>query len=519
LYDAQVDSLKIEGRIKKFHYVYTVVSSYRKQLEKLYDDTSLSSEDGLLYKVFNRDFSNGFLKGDIHKNMFIDNPRDHSSKHLAEQMGGTGETAIEKAEEALYQEKGEIRSRVTYLTDQLSIAKAPLTICLSGEAGTPLKVELITPDASFVLYSEHNLDTKGAQALGLKMISKSFKAINDTEYFIKQVDLNNLSPNLHIPFSDLSSIKNQIRSILTKGRAYHAPISIPVLKRQKKHKLEPTIAVLISSPEDLNLCTESSADIYYQLPNAVRSNFSSLLHLFSKNRKLIPWFPAVLLGEDYQAAVEFLQQLKPKLIVTNNAGIGFEANRLGIPWIAGPELNVVNSYSLLCLKKNFNCSGSFISNEINKHQIGRIKKPEGFDLYYSIYHPITLMTSRQCLFFQVSGCDKERMDETCLETCKKSARLTNLKEVSFQIDKSQGEYNRVYAETHFLNTDIVIDLPDVFSSFFIDLRHVKTKTKMTMEKSAIIQAFVELLKANPGTSQHLNTMIHPTTNKPYQKGL
>jgi putative protease len=519
LYDAQVDSLKIEGRIKKFHYVYTVVSAYRKQLEKLLERKSISRDDSLLYKVFNRDFSNGFLKGDIHKHMFIDNPRDHSSKHLAEQMGGTSETHIEKAEEALYKEKGAIRSDIKYITDQLSVAKAPLTIRLSGEADTPLKLELITPDASFVLYSEHNLDTKGAQPLGLKMISKSFRAINDTEYFIDQVDLNNLSPNLHIPFSDLSSIKNQIRSILTNGRANHAPISTPVLKRQKRPKLTSTIAVLISSPDDLNLCAESAADFYFQLPNALRSKSSVLLNLFSKFGKLMPWFPAVLIGEEYQAAVAFLHQLRPKLIVTDNTGIAFEANRMGIPWIAGPQLNVVNSYSLLCLKENFNCSGSFISNEINKHQIGRIKKPEGFDLYYSIYHPLTLMTSRQCLFFQVNGCDKERMDETCLETCKKSARLSNVKEVSFQIDKSQGEYNRVYAETHFLNTDIVSDLPDVFTSFFIDLRNVKTKTKMKMEKSATLQVFEELLQANPFAAKHLETIIYPTTNKPYQKGL
>jgi putative protease len=227
----------------------------------------------------------------------------------------------------------------------------------------------------------------------------------------------------------------------------------------------------------------------------------------------------VLIGEDYHAAVEFLQQLKPKQLVTNNTGIAFEANQWGIPWIAGPQLNVANSYSLLCLKKNFNCLGSFISNELNKHQIRRIKKPEGFHLYYSIYHPLTLMTGRQCLFHQVDGCEKERMDETCLKTCHKSAWLTNVKNVSFLIDKSRGEYNRVYSETHFLNTDIVKDLPDVFTSFFIDLRDVKTKTKMHLDKSEIIEVFEEHLRGSAHTPQPLKTMIHPTTNTPYQKGI
>jgi len=519
LSEAGVDSIKIEGRIKKFHYVYVVVSSYRKQLRNIYDKNFINNDNSMLYKVFNRDFSNGFLKGAIHKNMFIDNPRDHSSKHLAELKGSTTDEDIEKAEEELYTEKGEIRSFIKNITDQLSIAKAPLTITISGESGTPLKVEVKSPDSSFVLFSEKNLDTKGAQPLGLKMISKSFKAINDTEYAIEKVELKNLSPNLYIPFKELSSIKNRILFILKNSKETHAPLTAPVLKRQNNLEVKPTISVLISSQKDLNLCTESSADIYFQLPNAFRNKSSVNLDLFSKNNSLIPWFPAVLIGEDYHAAVEFLQQLKPKLIVSNNTGIAYEANKMEISWIAGPHLNVINSYSLLCLKENFNCSGSFISNEINKHQIRSIKIPEDFNLYYSIYHPVTLMTSRLCLFHQVTGCKKESMDETCIGTCNKSATLSNLKNVSFFIHKSKGEYNSVYNETNFLNTDIVTDLPDVFSSFFIDLRDIKTETKLMMDKSKIIKLFEEHLSGSYDSKQQLKEFIHPTTNTQYQKGL
>ncbi len=90
LSNAGVNSIKIEGRIKKFHYVYMVVSSYRKQLQSLYDNKNISSDKSDLYKVFNRDFSNAFLKGDIHRNMFIDNPRDNSAAHLAEHEKSRG---------------------------------------------------------------------------------------------------------------------------------------------------------------------------------------------------------------------------------------------------------------------------------------------------------------------------------------------------------------------------------------------------------------------------------------------
>ena len=72
--DAGVDSLKIEGRIKKFDYVYTVVNCWKKQIRSFYDQNRLNNDNSDLYKVFNRDFSNSYLKGDINKNMFIDNP-------------------------------------------------------------------------------------------------------------------------------------------------------------------------------------------------------------------------------------------------------------------------------------------------------------------------------------------------------------------------------------------------------------------------------------------------------------
>ena len=76
----------------------------------------------------------------------------------------------------------------------------------------------------------------------------------------------------------------------------------------------------------------------------------------------------------------FLRQLHPQLIVTNNTGIAYEAYQRGIRWIAGPYLNLANSFSLLCLKENFNCFGAFISNEISQTQMRQLNKPDNFEL-------------------------------------------------------------------------------------------------------------------------------------------
>jgi len=334
----------------------------------------------------------------------------------------------------------------------------------------------------FEVFYEINISEKGKEALNREMLLKRLKALNDTEYFIQNLDLENLQSEVYLPFKELTSIKRKLLFRLNNSREFIDPIDIPVLTKQSGVKSNPTLSVLISSQEDIRLCNETAATVYFQLPDSFKSEIDHFVDLFRKNEKLIPWFPSVLLGDDYSAAVEFLEQLQPKTIVTDNTGIAYEAYKKGIPWIAGPSLNSVNSFSLLCLKENFNCLGAFISNEVSKAQIKGIKKPENFELYFSMYHPIVLMTSRQCLFHQVTGCEKDGIDNACISHCEKSASITNLKNDSFLIKKAKGNYHRIYNETNYLNTEVVSDFPELFSDFMIDFRDSKTKTNLTRVK-------------------------------------
>jgi putative protease len=517
LSEAGVDSLKIEGRIKKFHYVYTVVNCWKKQIQSFHNQDGHNTDNIDLYKVFNRDFSSGYLKGEIHKNMFIDDPRDNSVKHLSERISNS--THGRNPEKDLYDEKIEIITTAKDKIKDLSIEKTSLSISISGKLNTPLKVSIKTPDTSFLVLSESKLINADQFTINYKAIEKRFKSLNDSEYTLNDLDLENLQSGLFIPFKELTAIRNKVSFLLNGSKKIIAPIEIPVLNKQSRLKTRPALSVLISSEKDLGLCHKTSADIYYQLPSGMKSKYSELVDLFLKNKNLIPWFPSILIGEDYTRAVEFLEQVRPKRLVTNNAGIACNAYEKEISWIAGPCLNIMNSFSLLCLKEKFNCGGSFISNEINKNQIKQIISPDNFKLYYSIYHPILLLSSRQCLFHQITGCEKEKIDEACLQDCKKSASIENLKEVSFLIDKQKGDYPCLYSHTHFLNTDILTDLPNLFSGFFIDLRNVRTETKIKKDKAEIIRLFENLLNKIPGSTSELKQNIHLTTNAQYQKGL
>ncbi len=518
LYDAGVYSFKIEGRIKEFEYVYTVVNTWKKQIESIDNKNGLINDNRDLYKVFNRDFTNSFLKGDINKEMFIDNPMSHSTKHFSGISNIETNNKTTKSQQELYDGKERSRAFIRNKIEQLSIEKAPVTIFVSGECGAPLNINIKTPESSFVANSEVNLTNTGTEALTSKMVLKRLKAINETEFYIKSMEFN-IAGNLYVPFKELSALKKKVLFILNDSKDNYAPIAIPTFEKQPKVKIKPTLSVLISSPTDVHLCTHKSADIYYQLPNGFKSEYSELIELFKKNKKLIAWFPAILIGDNYSAAEKFLEEINPKLIVTNNTGIAFQAKEKGIDWIAGPHLNTVNSFSLSCLKEKFNCSGAFISNEINKLQIQRINKPHDFKLYYSIYHPIALMTSRVCLFHQVTGCKTNTVINSCTQMCSKSATITNLKNETFIIYKSKGNYHNIYNAANFLNTEIITDMPHLFSGFMIDLRNIKTKTIVKIDKLQMVTQFVKILDGNCDLQKGLNQTIHPTTNSQYIKGI
>ncbi len=545
LADAQVDSVKIEGRIKKYHYVYTVVETWRKQLDSFFAQETLEGENNNLRKVFNRDFSNSFLKGDISRDVFIDNSRDYSPIYQAKvKFGINAQSEIDDEKLSIVKKelsaiKEDIITNVQERIGQLSIDKAPLIIKCSGVVGNPLIIWIKTPEMSFNVCSNSNLilvDITNSKStyLDKALLSKRFKSINDTEYFIDGLDLDDLQCGVFVPFKELNIIRNTIITKLNNGKEVVAPIDFKKIdasksecqnknpqseNSQSEKEITAFLSVLISSENDIYLCGKMDADVYFQLPNHFKDKLTTFVELFENNKSLIPWFPAVLIGANYRAAVELLRKVQPERIVTNNSGIAYEAYELGIPWTAGPYMNLVNSYSLLCLKEEFNCVGAFISNEISKSQIKKIHRPDNFDLIYSISHPIVLMTTIACMFHQVSGCKKNIVDDKCIQRCKKSSSITNLKDISYFIDKEKGGYHTVYNETNFLNTDIVADIKNTFSNFFVDLRDIKTNTNIDLNKLEVMKYFDRYIRGNTDSINVLQKSIYPSTNSQYSRGI
>ncbi|HCG7972257.1 TPA: U32 family peptidase [Vibrio parahaemolyticus] len=434
LADAGVYSLKVEGRIKKSHYVYTVVDNWRQQIDRLCEGLELSEDTTELYTVFNRDFSNAFLQGDFGKAMYIDNPRDHAVKHFSKVYQCQSADDVQAVKKKLYDDKTAIIEKVAEQT-------------------------------------------------------KSFDVTST------QVSGSSLKGSIDVP-------------------------TLPALPQPEPRQGAPKLSVLISSAQEAMLCEYHDIDVYYQLPMGLSGELSAMIELFQANPMLKPWFPAILIGEDYHAARVFLDTIQPELLITNNSGVGMIAKELGLGWVAGPQMNTVNSYAFKCLQDEFAASGAFVSNELNMKQMRHIKRPQNMRSFYSIYHPNTLLTSRQCLFQQTEGCRKVKVNKGCLKRCDKRTSIINLKDNPYVVQKQKGSHNSIYSEHNVLNLQVLHDLPQLFTDVLIDLRDIQTETKVSASKPELIDAFLALLEEySEQAVQTLNAMIQPTANAQYLKGL
>ncbi|EJG1659903.1 U32 family peptidase [Vibrio parahaemolyticus] len=434
LADAGVYSLKVEGRIKKSHYVYTVVDNWRQQIDRLCEGLELSEDTTELYTVFNRDFSNAFLQGDFGKAMYIDNPRDHAVKHFSKVYQCQSADDVQAVKKKLYDDKTAIIEKVAEQTKSFDVAST-------------------------------------------------------------QVSGSSLKGSIDVP-------------------------TLPALPQPDPRQGAPKLSVLISSAQEAMLCEYHDIDAYYQLPMGLSGELSAMIELFQANPMLKPWFPAILIGEDYHAARAFLDTIQPELLITNNSGVGMIAKELGLGWVAGPQMNTVNSYAFKCLQDEFAASGAFVSNELNMKQMRHIKRPKNMRSFYSIYHPNTLLTSRQCLFQQTEGCRKVKVNKGCLKRCDKRTSIINLKDNPYVVQKQKGSHNSIYSEHNVLNLQVLHDLPQLFTDVLIDLRDIQTETKVSASKPELIDAFLALLEAHSEQAvQTLNAMIQPTTNAQYLKGL
>ena len=104
-------------------------------------------------------------------------------------------------------------------------------------------------------------------------------------------------------------------------------------------------------------------------------------------------------------------------------------------------------------------------------------------------------------------------------SCTKATTITNVKGISFAVDKQKGGYPSIYNHEQFLNLEAVRDFSGFFDEFFIDLTDIGSGSKEKLNKVTLIQEFEKFLADENQSKEALHGMVEIKTNAQYVQGL
>jgi putative protease len=517
---AGVDSLKIEGRIKGFEYVYSTVLSWREQLDRIYAGEEAAEQDPRLSAVFNRSFSDNLIQGRLGADSFTPDSGDQSlvpvgtvaaynagervlivstdsrlspgqSISITERGGSfvctgtltesTGDRGfhfriehklmgkIKKGQMILAQPRlidfSAIDERISGMSAEPE--KLPLDFSLKGKAGDVLELSASFRGAGVTIVADLQLEKASEHPTPAEAIEKQLSRLGNTRFYLASCDLGGLEEGLFIPVKTLNDLRRKaVAAFEADLHSREEQLKLPRLLPGELPK-KPRIALAVADREQLKqIPDDGSVILVFQLP-ADPEVLQDIAPIFDEYPDLIPWFPSILIGPQYAAASDFLIRSGARQIITDNSGIAFLARERGIPWIAGPLLNATNGYALEFFRQH-GATGAFCSSELESSQFESITVPPGIELWSPFAGADFLMKSRHCLVRNCRDCGKSVMDIRCLPECTRSAEITDTQGNDILIIKYRGDYNSLYRKGLKLYSERLKD-PRV-GTWILDLR-------------------------------------------------
>ena len=420
----EIDSLKIEGRMKEPAYVANVVSKYRKALDK-----AVSREDKQeLQKTFNRTFTKGYLFGEDPKDITnIQKPNNFGYEigRISGNLGGMYEITlksplkqndiiridhdnedinlsvvklydregklINKADKKCYIKIKEKLSKrdVLYKTKDYLFYKS-LEEKLSGEfrrfnlnlkvyayPGSKLVIEAEGLGCSYLYESEEVLNKALNSPTTKEQVVKQLSKLNDTVFTLNRMEFEEY--NAFIPVKMLNNARRQIAAALYDAKLKDKERRIYIPEPREKISFEqrkPYLTASVTTKEQYEACKNCGiTEIYFD--NIIRRN---------------------------------QMKYEPKdgdLLIGGYGGIYYYRNRN--PFIADYSLNVANSEACYSLYR-LGAKRVTLSYELNKNQIGDLiesyySKNDGYpSLEMIVYGRAPLLFTKYCPLKKMGRC-------------------------------------------------------------------------------------------------------------------
>lgn len=521
LADAGVDSLKIEGRIKGFYYVYTVTKAWKNSGNKV--DT-----------VFNRGFHSGYADKKVGPEMFAETgPGDQSLESVAEIKSYNARERILRTKssallserdqiliytrenrfictgkivgvlsdrEFLFQIEHELRGKILpdqiilknshyreqeilqEEIDRLTVRKDLLSVQVSGSAGSPLRSTWISGNRKVDVESSLLLEKAKNTGLDAEKLNKPFSRLDNKFLEIGTIDTGKLESDLFLPVSELNKIRRLAMEALF-PQAEHKDLCPELPEVKDRSQAESSFVFYINRAKDLKLLLKSGilgSSIFFEVTDPAD---------YDCTQPCIPWFPAIIPQDalaDFYRLVDRLPLDIP--LVADNLAIAHYARRIGRKWIGGNRLNITNSFAVQSLKEA-GAEGFILSCELNKRQIEPILRHAAIQPYFILFGPVLLMETKQCLVRQEKGCKKAFKDHHCYSDCRFSSSMYDENKNKFLLEKRPFRENEIYNGSYLYTPETVKDLKDFKPAYMVDLRRFSFFNPTEIQFQSILKEF------------------------------
>jgi len=398
LIDLGIQSLKIEGRMKRPEYVYLVTSIYRRAIDnyKKYGKTNITNKDiEELKKIFNRQFTKGFIFNEENDN-FVNTYRPN---HIGIEIGkvleyknnqikikldkdlnindgirviGKNDTGCiitimyKKGNRVTNAYKGDIISiplkdkvnvndivvkttdynQLKELQEKINIDKK---INIKGKCvlkiGEPIKLTITDYKNTIEMCSDYIVEKAQKTETTIDRINEQLNKLGDTIYIFDELKIESDS-NIFVPINKLNELRREVIHTLNKKRLYE-------INYKKEH-----YSICVDNFEKVNKkCVEiNSYEQYLKFKDEYDIIYVDNIDLFNKikDSKCILKLPRVL---------EQLPNINQKLLV-GELGSVYKYKNIDTDF----SLNILNSYSVSFLH-SIGVNKITLSYELNYKQV------------------------------------------------------------------------------------------------------------------------------------------------------
>lgn len=456
-----IDSLKIEGRMKKPEYVYSTIMNYRAKMEGFRYEFSLE-------EFRNRDFTTGYQWGidnsslkeidrnDLHKGKRIGKiVKKKKTQILLEEDINKGDILLfqtvrgkhlqmevkEELKKSEYLDLSHIKDaksgspvhrisnqafKSTFMEKELKKKKAALYF--TGKKGHKAQLRAECENFGISVESENRIQEAQKAPLSAEKIRKQLSKTGGTYFDAEKIEIE-IEDDIFFSLGEINALRREaLEALYRKITVKNNRKKIEPVKLTVEDHFPVSNKSLSVETEDTNIgkgkvsiyytdSISSDTSIVFRVPRIDSTNEEYVRAYIQKNIGKISGFLIGSLNELY-----FVKDFE---------------KRIYCDW----TFNIVNSYTLELLK-DYGCCQAALSLELNFEEINAIKDVEGVQKEIIIYSPLQVMTTRYCPFSILKKCDMLADCENCSFN---NAYMKDSKDQWIHVRRELG-FSRLYNE-------------------------------------------------------------------------